>query len=119
MSEPTELYEILERFAPILDDSDLADLSRMCREYAVNVHESRLSPPLAPVLEWEGTGFLGEIFVAGDWLLRPLRKYSPTRDSDVIAEWSITRHGYELTRRDTLEKAQFVASSIQRLLDET
>src|ERR1017187_2714602 len=45
MSEPTELYEILERFAPILDDSDLSDLSRMCREYAVNVHESRLSPP--------------------------------------------------------------------------
>ena len=77
------------------------------------------SPPLAPVLEWEGTGFLGEVFVAGDWLLRPLRKYSPTRDSDVIAEWSITRRGYELTRRDTLENAQLLASSIQRLLDET
>ena len=57
MSEPTELYEILERFAPILDDSDLSDLSRMCREYAVNVHESRLSPPLAPVLEWRENGF--------------------------------------------------------------
>ena len=45
--DPTELYEILERFGTVLDGNDLSDLSRMCREYAVNVHETRLGPALA------------------------------------------------------------------------
>ena len=37
----TELYEIIERFGPMLDENDISDLSRMCREYANVVYESR------------------------------------------------------------------------------
>src|ERR1039458_7092264 len=94
MSEPTELYEILERFAPILDDSDLSDLSRMCREYAVNVHESRLSPPLAPVLECPTNH---EIFDGEPWArMRYSRPISFCPDCGAILESSSAPTG--LTR---------------------
>jgi len=41
--EPTELHEILEWAAPWMTEDALSDLSRMVREYAVNVHKSRVA----------------------------------------------------------------------------
>jgi hypothetical protein len=41
-SEMTELHEILDRFYDDLDETSRSDLARLVREYAVEVHQSRV-----------------------------------------------------------------------------
>ena len=74
----------------------------------------RLSPPLAPVLEWEIDEYEHQWF-AGDW---SIRLYA--------GEFELYGNGADPLRDQpiadaipTLEKAQLLASSIQRLLGET
>jgi len=132
MSDGTELYEILEYVGDYCeaDAGQVSDLSRMIRSYARNVWRyrdnslermaaenialkaeiERLSPPLAPVLEWrECSDFPRPHFCTHEWDIYGTRE----------EKFALFYHGHELAQRDTLEKAQLLASSIQRLLDET